>query len=199
MAVEKGNERILVRRAQFADEREAVESARGNNPEAVGWLYEEYFDRIYRYVYIKIGDATEAEDLSEQVFMKMIESISTFEWQGSTFAAWLYRIAHNLIIDKHRRDARRPQVPLEPVSDTLPAEHDDPHSLAEQSDLRDHLRASIGQLTDLQAQVITLKFGGNLSNLEVASILDRTEGAVKALQHSALDNLRKILSKKGYP
>lgn len=129
----------------------------------------------------------------------MIESINSFEWQGSTFAAWLYRIAHNLIIDKHRRDARRPQVPLEPVSEMLPTEHDDPHQLAEQGDLRGHLLASLGQLTDLQAQVIILKFNNGLSNLEVAHILERTEGSIKSLQHSALDNLRKIMSTKGYP
>jgi RNA polymerase sigma-70 factor (ECF subfamily) len=188
-----------VSQAQFDNEHEAVESARGNNPEAVGWLYELYFDRLYRYVYIKLGDATEAEDLVEQVFLKMIESISTFEWQGSTFAAWLYRIAHNQIIDKHRREGRRPQVPLEPVSDTLPSEQDDPHHLAEQSDLRGHLLASMDQLTDLQAQVIALKFGGDLSNQEVAAILNRTEGSIKSLQHSALDNLRKIMLAKGYP
>jgi RNA polymerase sigma-70 factor (ECF subfamily) len=189
----------LVSQSPFEDEREAVESARGSNPEAVGWLYERYFDRIYRYVYIKIGDATEAEDLTEQVFLKMIESIDKFEWQGTTFAAWLYRIAHNLIIDAHRRHARRPQVPLEPVGDTMPSERDDPHQLAERSDLRDHLLVCMDQLTDLQAQVITLKFGAGLSNLEVAAILDRTEGAVKALQHSALHNLQKLLSSRGYP
>ena len=189
----------MVSRAPFEDERDAIESARGSNPEAVGWLYELYFDRIYRYIYIKTGDATEAEDLTEQVFLKMIESIGAFEWQGSTFASWLYRIAHNLIIDTRRRQARRPQVPLEPVSDSLPSEHDDPHRLAERSDLRDHLLESIGRLTDLQAQVIALKFGAGLSNLEVAIILDRTEGAIKALQHSALHNLQKLLAQKGYP
>jgi RNA polymerase sigma-70 factor (ECF subfamily) len=183
----------------FENEREAVESARGHNPEAVGWLYELYFDRIYRYIYIKIGDATEAEDLTGQVFLKMMESIASFEWQGSTFAAWLYRIAHNQIVDTHRRHARRPQVPLEPVGDTLPSDHSDPHHLAERSDLRAHLLESMGRLTDLQAQVIALKFVGGLSNLEVANILDRTEGAIKALQHSALHNLQKLLSQKGYP
>ena len=188
----------MARQAPFEDEREAVESARGSNPEAVGWLYERYFDRIYRYIFIKVGDATEAEDLTEQVFLKMIESIGAFEWQGSTFVAWLYRIAHNLIVDRHRRDSRRPHVPLEPLGDTLPSEYGDPHHLAERSDLRDHLVESISRLTDLQAQVIALKFVAGLSNLEVASILDRTEGAIKALQHSALHNLQKLLSEKGY-
>lgn len=189
----------MVSQVQFEDEREAVDAARGSDPEAVGWLYERYFDRIYRYVYVKIGHPTEAEDLAEQVFLKMIESISTFQWQGSTFAAWLYRIAYNLIIDTHRRDARRPQVPLEPLADTLPSEGNDPHRGAEQNDLRHHLVESISMLTDLQAQVIALKFGSGLSNLEVAAIMDRSEGAVKALQHSALQNLNKLLSKKGYP
>lgn len=189
----------MLNQAQFENEHEAIESARDNDPEAVGWLYEQYFDRLYRYCYLKLGDATEAEDVTEQVFLKMIESINSFEWQGSSFASWLYRIAHNQIIDKHRRDARRPQVSLEPIGDSLPSEHDDPHRLAEQNDLRANLLASLGQLTDLQAQVITLKFGSSLSNLEVASILDKTEGSIKSLQHSALDNLRKIMSAKGYP
>ncbi len=184
--------------AQEADERSWVESARAGNPEAVGWLYERYFDRIYRYIYLKLGDPGEAEDLSEQVFLKMIESVASFQWQGSSFASWLYRIAHNQVVDALRKHSRRPQVPLEPVSDTLPSERDDPHHLAEQSDARDHLREAIAELTDLQAQVITLKFGSELSNAEVAVILDRTEGAVKALQYSALQNLQKKMVLKGY-
>jgi len=188
---------------QPADEHSWVEIARTGNPsersDAVGWLYERYFDRIYAYIYLKLGDPTEAEDVSEQVFLKMIESIGSFQWQGSTFASWLYRIAHNQIVDTLRRQTRRPQVPLEPISDTLPsAELDDPHRLAEQSDLHKDLREAISGLTDLQAQVILLKFGSGLSNAAVASILDRTEGAVKALQYSALQNLQKKMMLKGY-
>jgi RNA polymerase sigma-70 factor (ECF subfamily) len=161
-------------------------------------LYELYFDRIYRYIYLKVGNPTEAEDLSEQVFLRMIESIGTFKWQGSTFASWLYRIAHNQVVDTLRRNSRRPQVPIEPVSDVLPSERDDPHHLAEQRDFRDHLRAAMSDLTALQAQVIELKFIGGLSNAEVAALLDRSEGAIKALQFSALQNLQKLLVKKGY-
>jgi RNA polymerase sigma-70 factor (ECF subfamily) len=85
------------------------------------------------------------------------------------------------------------------VGDALPSERDDPHRHAERSDLRQHLLQSISMLTDLQAQVIALKFGAGLTNLEVATILNRTEGAVKALQHSALHNLQKLLAQKGYP
>jgi RNA polymerase sigma-70 factor (ECF subfamily) len=188
--------------AQPADEQSWIESARVGNAsersEAVGRLYERYFDRIYKYIYLKLGDPTEAEDVCEQVFLKMIESIGTFQWQGSTFASWLYRIAHNQVVDTLRRHSRRPQVPLEPAGESLTSERDDPHHLAEQSDFRDHVREAISGLTDLQAQVILLKFGAGLSNAEVAAILDRTEGAIKALQYSALQNLQKRLVSRGY-
>jgi len=161
-------------------------------------LYESYFDRIYKYIYLRLGDPTEAKDISEHVFVKMIESIDSFKWQGSTFASWLYRIAHNEVVDTLRRNSRRPQVPLEPVSDMIPSERDDPHRIAEQKDFNSDLRAAISDLTELQAQVILLKFGSDLSNAEVAAILDRTEGAIKALQYSALQNLQKKLLLKGY-
>lgn len=179
--------------AEPGDERSWVERARTGDPEAVGWLYERYFDRIYKYIYLKVGDPTDAEDLTEQVFLKMIEAISNFQWQGSTFSSWLYRIAHNQVIDTLRQHTRRPQVALEPVADVLASDGDDPYRLAERSDFRDHLREAMGQLTDLQAQVISLKFAGEMSNAEVAHVLNRTEGAVKALQYSALQNLQKLM------
>ena len=181
------------------EERQWIEQAQAGEPEAVGWLYERYFDRIYKYAYLKLGDPTEAEDLAEGVFLKMIEAIHTFQWQGSSFASWLYRIAHNQIVDLARYRSRRPQTPLEPVGDTLPADDgNDPQSMAERSDFRDHMRVALSQLTDLQAQVIRLKFGSDMSNAQVAEVLERTEGAVKALQYSALQNLNKLLTRQGY-
>ncbi len=184
--------------AQPGDERSWVEKARAGNVEAIGILYERYFERIYRYVYIKVGEPAEAEDITEQVFLKMIEAISGFQWQGSSFASWLYRIAHNQVVDTLRQHSRRPQVPLEPLGDMLPSEGKDPHFYAEQSDFRDHLRDAMTELTDLQAQVINLKFGAGLSNAEVADVLERSEGAVKALQYSALQNLHKLMMLRGY-
>ena len=84
------------------------------DPEAIGWLYERYFDRIYRYIFLKIGILPEAEDLTEQVFLKMLEAIANFRWQGSSFASWLFRIAHNQVVDNIRQRSRRPQVPIDP-------------------------------------------------------------------------------------
>jgi RNA polymerase sigma-70 factor (ECF subfamily) len=159
----------------------------------VGYLYERYVDRIYRYILLKIGDPHEAEDLTGQVFVRMIEAISGFQWQGVSFQSWLYRIAHNLVVDHLRQRTRRPQVALEPLAGTLLSDGDDPYTWAEAADFRDHLRGALAHLTDLQAQVIALKFGGGLSNAEVGRVLGRSEGAVKALQHSALANLNKWL------
>lgn len=184
--------------AQPDEERSWVEKARAGDPEAAGWLYERYFDRIYRYTFLKLGDPSDAEDLTEQVFLKMIESVGSFQWQGSSFTAWLYRIAHNLIIDFVRQHARRPQTSLEPVGSLLHAEGGDPHEHAERRDFSLHLVECMSNLTDLQAQVIILKFGSDLSNAEVAEILEKSEGAVKALQFSALQKLNKLMGARGF-
>lgn len=178
---------------QADDEQVWVERARHGDSAAIGWLYDRYFDRIYRYILFKVGNPEEAEDLAAGVFLRMVESISTFHWQGTSFAAWLYRIAHNLVVDWLRQRTRRPQVDIEPLAGVLVAETGDPYAWAERADLRAHMRAAIARLTDLQAQVIGLKFSGGLSNAEVGQILGRSEGAVKALQYSALQNLHKWL------
>jgi RNA polymerase sigma-70 factor, ECF subfamily len=180
------------------DERQWVQRAQSGDPEAVGWLYERYFSRIYKYSYLKLGDPTEAEDVTEGVFLKMIEAIGTFRWQGSSFASWLYRIAHNQVVDLARQRTRRPQTSLEPVGDTLPAEKGDPQRLFEMQEAAAHLQEAIGSLTDLQAQVILLKFGLDMTNAQVAEVMERTEGAVKALQHSALQNMNKWLNRRGF-
>jgi RNA polymerase sigma-70 factor (ECF subfamily) len=181
------------RTVQDDEERVYVERARQGDPSAIGWLYDRYFDRIYRYVLFKVGNPEEAEDVAEAVFLRMIEAIATFQWQGTSFAAWLYRIAHNQVVDLLRQRTRRPQVDLDPLASMLVAETGDPQAWAEAADMRAQLREALGRLTELQAQVIALKFGGGLSNAEVGRLLGRTEGAVKALQYSALQNLYKWL------
>jgi len=95
------NEEILVRRAQQRDE------------EAFTQLYEEHFDKIYRYVALKIGDQMEAEDLTQQVFIKALQSISSFKWKGIPFSAWLFRIARNQVVDYVRKKKRQATVPLD--------------------------------------------------------------------------------------
>ena len=175
------------------DEQMLVTKAQAGDDQALGELYELYFERIYNYIALKIGDRTEAEDLAEQVFLKMIESLANFRWQGATFASWLFRIAHNLIVDHLRRKTRRPAVSIEDVILFTSAE-DDPHNLLEAKISREELATAISRLTELQGQVIMLKFGAGLSNAEVGTLLGRSEGAIKSLQFSALQNLQKLLT-----
>ncbi|MDY6907557.1 MAG: sigma-70 family RNA polymerase sigma factor [Chloroflexota bacterium] len=173
------------------DEKGLVEGAKRGDPQAFARLYEEYFDRIYRYVAVRVGGGAVAEDITEEVFLKMIESIASFRWRGVPFSAWLFRIAHNQVVDHLRRAARRPSVGL---SESIIAADDDPETIAEHSMSIEQVNVAIECLTKNQRDVIALRFAAGLSIAEVAVVMDRREGAVKALQHSALVALRKRLA-----
>ena len=174
------------------DEESLVRQAQQRDPEAFGRLYEAYFDKIYRYVAFKIGNETEAEDMTQQVFLKVLRSISSFRWRGISFAAWLFRIAHNQVVDYLRKKAKRVTVPI----DNLPviASDDNPQLMAERRLDIEQLVSATGQLTEAQREVISLRFAGELSVAEVAEIIGKSQGAVKALQHSAIVALRRVLS-----
>src|SRR4030066_7266 len=105
------------------DEQSLIRRAQQRDQVALTQLYEENFDRIYRYIVLKIGDRTEAEDMTQQVFLNALQSISSYKWKGMPFTSWLYRIAHNQIVDYHRKRSRRVLVPLD---ESLPAVADDP-------------------------------------------------------------------------
>jgi RNA polymerase sigma-70 factor, ECF subfamily len=174
------NVRRLVSRAQQGD-RGALEE-----------LYLIHFDRIYSYLHMSVGNRHDAEDLTTQTFLKMLESIGRFRWQSAPFSAWLFRIAHNLAMD-HFRGTRRWQpeeeVPEPPGSEEASAEEQAMHEIGRQSMLE-----LIDKLSAEQQQVLTLKFVFNFPNAEVATILGKTEGAVKSLQHRALVSLHKRLA-----
>ena len=169
--------RALVERAQ-AGERDALEE-----------LYLIHFDRIYSYLHMTVGNRHDAEDLTTQTFLKMLESIGRFRWQSVPFSAWLFRIAHNLAMD-HFRAGRRWQpeeeVPEPHGSEERSAEEQAMHSIGRASMLE-----MIEGLSPEQQQVLTLKFVFNFSNGEAATILGKTEGAIKSLQHRALVSLQK--------
>src|SRR5213595_3215876 len=174
--------------------RRLVEAAQQGRREALEELYLLHFDRIYSYLHMSVGNRHDAEDLTTQTFVKMLESIRRFRWQSAPFSAWLFRIAHNLAMD-HFRAARRWQpeeeVP-EPIgSEELSAEDEAMHSIGRQSMLE-----LIDELSPEQRQVLTLKFVFNFGNGEVATILGKTEGAVKSLQHRALVSLQKQIAQR---
>jgi RNA polymerase sigma-70 factor, ECF subfamily len=172
-------------------EENLVREAVAGDQTAFAQLYEEHFDRIYRYVCLKIGDRSEAEDMTQQVFVCALRSITTFKWQGTPFTAWLFRIAHNQIVDHLRRKTRRPATI--DIDETLPASKGDPVEMAELSLNVERLSEAIRSLTKSQQEVLSLRFAGGLSIEEVAKVMGKKPGAVKALQHAAVVALRKLL------
>ncbi len=173
------------------DEQGLVRRAQQHDREAFAKLYEDYFDKIYRYIAIRIGDKAEAEDLTQQVFMKALKSISSFKWRNVPFGAWLFRIAHNQVVDHLRKKTRRPSVPLDGVQLISGS---NPQETAERGYDTEQLIVATRQLTPAQQQVISLRFAGELPIAQVAKVMGRSQGAVKALQHSAIAALRKVMS-----
>ena len=171
--------RALVVRAQQGD-RSALEE-----------LYLIHFDRIYSYLHMSVGNRHDAEDLTTQTFLKMLEAIGRFRWQSAPFSAWLFRIAHNLAIDHFR--ARKRVQPEEEVPEQDGAEESSAEDQALDSMGRAGMLELIDRLSAEQRQVLTLKFLFGFVNAEVARILGKTEGAVKSLQHRALASLQKEL------
>lgn len=176
------------------DEQGLIRQAQGGDKEAFGRLYETYFDRIYRYVALKIGNRTEAEDMTQQVFLKAYKSISSYKWKGVPFSSWLFRIAHNLMVDFFRRRARRPTVPLD---ESLVTGGEDPMKVVELRFDVERVAVATRRLTDAQREVISLRFAGGLAIAEVAQAMGKSQGAIKALQHSAIAALRRLLLPAG--
>jgi RNA polymerase sigma-70 factor (ECF subfamily) len=174
------------------DEEGLVQRAKQHDQEAFARLYDEYFDKIYRYVALKIGDKTEAEDMTQQVFLKALQSISSFKWKGVPFSAWLYRIAHNQVVDYLRKKKRRPATLMDESLVSSDSENN-PQLMAERNIDTERLLAATQRLTDAQREVISLRFTSELSTAQVAEIMGKSQGAIKALQHSAIVALRKEL------
>lgn len=174
--------------------RRLVDRAQQGDRDALEELYLLHFDRIYSYVHMSVGNRHDAEDLTTQVFLKMLESIGKFRWRSAPFAAWLFRIAHNLAMD-HFRASRRWQ-PEEEVPEPEPPDESAAEEEALESIGRQSMLELIERLSHEQQQVLTLKFVFNFSNAEAATILDKTEGAIKSLQHRAIASLQRQLENR---
>lgn len=156
-------------------------------------LYHRHVQRLFRYVYARVGDHALAEDLVADVFERMLDGLPAYEERGVPFEAWLYRIAHARVIDHYRRQRVRDHSPLD--ERLLAAEGANPaHGATGRDELR-RLWQVMPHLTPEQQQVLSLRFLAEYSLAEVAHTLEKTEGAVKALQHRALASLRRLLEK----
>ena len=172
--------------------RRLVERAQKRDRRALEELYLLHFERIYTYLHMSVGNRHDAEDLTNQTFIRMLESIDRFEWRKAPLSSWLFRIAHNLAIDHFRAGRRcRPEEEPDEPEETREssAEEEALHAIGRKSMLD-----MIERLSHDQRQVLALKFVFDFSNRETASILGKTEGAVKSLQHRALASLQRELA-----
>ena len=166
-------------------ERLAIEAAQ-KDPARFAELYENNFERVYAYIARRVRDRHEAEDLTSEVFHHALAGLPRFQWRGVPFAAWLFRIAANAIIDRTKRTAKEREVPL---SLDLAAEVR-PQEIEDELERRVRLFQLVERLPADQRRVIGMRFAQEKSIREIAAELGRTEGAVKQLQFRALQNLR---------
>lgn len=166
-----------------------------SDPEAFGALYDRYMLRIYRFALRRLGNHAEAEDVTAQTFHRAFEALGRFEWRGAPFGAWLFRIAHNAVVDRRRGGA--PPVSLDGAGDAgfepsdagaIPPDE----ALLAQEDL-DAAWAAVARLPSLQRRAVTLRFGRDLSHAEVGVIIGRSEAATKQLVYRAMKTLRELL------
>ena len=171
-----------------AEERRLVEAAQRDTA-CFGEVYEHYFEIVYAYVARRVRNRTEAEDMTAEVFRKALQSLPRFKWTGAPFAAWLFRIASNIIADHAKRAAREGSVPGHEESADSRAPQPQQADL-EQSERSVGVSRLVNELAEDQRRVLVMRFAEERSIREIAQTLERSEGAIKQLQFRALQNLR---------
>lgn len=172
------------------EERGLVRRAASGDHAAFALLYDRFVGKIHKYIYFRIGSLTETEDLTAQVFLRAWEAIGRYQWRDRPFGAWLYRIAHNLIVDyvRHRREG----TSLEDAT-RIPAPVMEMDEYLEVRWTAENIQRAIACLTIEQQQVIILRFIEGYGTEEVAHIMGKRSGAVRTMQHRALLGLRRAL------
>jgi RNA polymerase sigma-70 factor (ECF subfamily) len=181
---------------QRDDEPRLIQRAKQGDKPAISELYRRHVDVVYRYVWARVRDATVAEDLTAQVFLKALEGLPAYEPSEKPFVAWLYRIAYSRVVDHWRRQERRMEVPLE---EALPVYESRPEDLLNAEAEWRLAIDLLAELTDDQQDVLILRFIGEMNMAEVAETLGKTLGATKATQHRALASLARLLERRGGP
>ncbi|GAP14443.1 RNA polymerase sigma factor, sigma-70 family [Longilinea arvoryzae] len=180
--------------AEFDEDTVLTRAVEGDK-EAFSALYERYVGRIYNYVLYRTGSPTDAEDITARVFQRALRHIDHYHFQGVPFSAWLYRIAHNLVANWHRDNSRRQEVPLEDhIQWFVSGNH--PESALENGQEMEGLLKAIRTLSPERQHLIVLKFVEHLSNVDIALIMGKSEGAIKSLYHRTLLALREVLEGK---
>ncbi len=170
---------------------ELITRAQRGEVNAIGWLYDRHRESIFRYLWARLDDRQLAEDLTGDVFMRMLDALPRYQMKGLPFRAWLYRIAHNLLIDHFRKLNHQATVSLEAAEEL--GTDDELGRTIEQRQLTERLQAALLRLEPTQSEVIVLRFLAGLSLQETALTLGKTEAAIKALQYRGLNGLRHAL------
>ena len=163
---------------------------RRRKEELLARLYDEYYDKIARYISIRIGNQAEAEDIAGEVFLKALESLDSYQERGAPMQAWLFKIAHNLLVDYLRKVSKQKTIPIDTleISDGVNMEE-----IVERQLQSEELSQVMKQLTPAQREVIGLRFFAGLTSTEVGEILGKSSGAVREMQSAAVKSLRKLM------
>jgi len=178
---------------ELSDDQILARAIQGDR-EAFGELYRRYVQRIYNYIYYRVGSPPDAEDLTARVFYRVLRNIHRYEDRGLPFSAYLYRIAHNVVANWHRDNQRRAEIPLDALW-SLQDESPAPEVALLRHEEYERLMTVIRRLPPERQQLLILKFVERLSNAEIGQIMGRTEGAIKSLYHRTLLALRRELER----
>lgn len=170
---------------------EVIRRAQDGDAEVIGQLYEQHHLKVFRYLYFRVGDRQTAEDLTSEVFVRMLRFLGGFQPPSASFQAWLIQIARNLSIDYYRKMNAQNMVPLE---ENMKIESEHPAETVDRLLSSENLRQALIKLSNDQREVIILRFIANMSISEVAQTLNKSEDAVKGLQRRALMGLREVLT-----
>jgi RNA polymerase sigma-70 factor, ECF subfamily len=167
-----------------------IRRAQAGDAETISILYEQYYRSVFRYLYYRVGDRELAEDLTSEVFIRMLRFIGGFNPPAGSFQAWLFQIARNLSTDHFRKASSQPVLPLEDEGHTLVSNNGDQ---MERMMTSESLKQALDRLNETQREVIILRFIAEMPINEVAETLNKSEDAIKGLQRRALIALRQVL------
>lgn len=173
-------------------EEELIQKARNGEAWAFGALYDAYLPKIYRFIFVKVSRRSDAEDLTHQVFLNAWENIRSYQFKGFPFSSWLYRIAHNTVIDFYRTNKN--PISLEFVSEDSLGETSNTYEAVDRALNLAVTKNALLKLKPDEQSVLIMKFVDDLSNKEIAKALGKSDGAVRVMQHRALKQLKQYLS-----
>ena len=183
--------------SEWEPQRRIIEAAQNGDLDALGSLYDSHINQVYRYALARLGNVHDAEDVAEEIFLKMLAGLPGYQWRKVPFAAWLMRIARNEVITFTRRNGRR-ALDTELPEELVDRKNDDPADATERQLALEDMRVAVAQLPEAQREVIILRFASGLSVADTARALGKNENNVKVLQHKGMQRLQVLMSPK-YP